>query len=239
MSGFSAAFGRIFRDNGLEDFLECSEKFEFLYGKLIEANSRVNITAITDRDEGVGRDNLQAVLVVVNEVSHIENADVVDIGCGGGFPTLPLAIVRPDIKIFAVDSVAKKLVFVDGVSRDLGLSVTVAAARAEELGHDEELREKFDVCVSRAVARLDGLSELCLPLVKVGGAFVAMKGSDGLAELREAENAVRILGGTPSASDNFRLSDGSERYIFRIEKTSVTPEKYPRKYNKIKKEPLK
>lgn len=166
-------------------------------------------------------------------------ADVVDIGCGGGFPTLPLAIVRPDIKIFAVDSVAKKLVFVDGVSRDLGLSVTVAAARAEELGHDEELREKFDVCVSRAVARLDGLSELCLPLVKVGGAFVAMKGSDGLAELREAENAVRILGGTPSASDNFRLSDGSERYIFRIEKTSVTPEKYPRKYNKIKKEPLK
>ena len=221
MSGFFAAFGRIFRDNGLEDFLECSEKFEFLYGKLIEANSRVNITAITDRDE----------VIVKHFADCVRVAEYI--------PPLPLAIVRPDIKIFAVDSVAKKLVFVDGVSRDLGLSVTVAAARAEELGHDEELREKFDVCVSRAVARLDGLSELCLPLVKVGGAFVAMKGSDGLAELREAENAVRILGGTPSASDNFRLSDGSERYIFRIEKTSVTPEKYPRKYNKIKKEPLK
>ena len=236
MSGFSAAFGRIFRDNGLEDFLECSEKFEFLYGKLIEANSRVNITAITDRDEVIVKHFADCVRVA----EYIpQNADVVDIGCGGGFPTLPLAIVRPDIKIFAVDSVAKKLVFVDGVSRDLGLSVTVAAARAEELGHDEELREKFDVCVSRAVARLDGLSELCLPLVKVGGAFVAMKGSDGLAELRVAENAVRILGGSPSASAAFRRSDGSERYIFRIEKTSVTPEKYPRKYNKIKKEPLK
>ena len=213
MSGFFAAFGRVFRDNGLEDFLECSEKFEFLYGKLIEANSRVNITAITDRDEVIVKHFADCVRVA----EYIpQNADVVDIGCGGGFPTLPLAIVRPDIKIFAVDSVAKKLVFVDGVSRDLGLSVTVAAARAEELGHDEELREKFDVCVSRAVAS-----------------------SDGLAELREAENAVRILGGTPSASDNFRLSDGSERYIFRIEKTSVTSEKYPRKYNKIKKEPLK
>lgn len=235
MSGFSDAFGRIFRDNGLEDYLEYSEKFEFLYGKLVEANSRVNITAITDRDEVIVKHFADC----VRAAGHIpQNADVVDIGCGGGFPTLPLAIVRPDIKVFAVDSVAKKLVFVDGVSRDLGLSVTVAAARAEELGHDEKLRGHFDVCISRAVARLCLLSELCIPLVKEGGLFVAMKGSDGLAELREAENAVSILGARLSVTDGFRLSDGGERYIFGFEKISETPEKYPRKYSRIKKEPL-
>ena len=236
MSEFSSAFERIFKENGLESFLSFSEKFEYLYTKLIEANERVNVTAITALDEVIVKHFADCVRV---EEYIPKNAEVVDIGCGGGFPTLPLAIVRPDIRIFAVDSVAKKLVFTDGIAQALGLSVSVCAARAEELARDGELREHFDICVSRAVARLDILSELCLPLVKVGGSFLAMKGSDGLAELAEAENAVRVLGATTASRDGFTLSDGSERYIFRFEKLSETPEKYPRKYNKIKKEPLK
>ncbi len=236
MNDFSEAFGLIFGKNGLKEFVAFADKFEFLYDKLTEVNRSLNLTSITERDEVIVKHFADCVRVA----RYIPiNAEAVDVGCGGGFPCLPLAIVRPDIKILAVDSVAKKLAFVDGVSRDLGLSVGVAAARAEELGREETLRQHFDVCVSRAVARLDILSELCVPLVRVGGLFVSMKGSEGLAELEEAENGLKTLGARTAIRDGFTLSDGGDRYIFCFEKVADTPDMYPRKYSKIKKEPLR
>ncbi len=225
---------------GLDGYItpEALEKFKFLYSALVSVNSEMNLTAITEEDKVAAlhfADSITAAPYIP------EGASVIDVGCGGGFPCLPLAIVRPDLKITALDSTAKKLTFVDSVAIRLSLNVTTLPIRAEEGARKEELRESFDFALSRAVARMNILSELCLPYVKVGGTFAALKGRDALVEFEEAKNGVKLLGARAEKPEMFELTKGIEstsRGIIICEKISNTPEKYPRQYAKIKKNPL-
>ena len=214
---------------------EEAEKFYLLYLMLSDSGKKMNLTAICDED-GVIMRHFVDCLTVVPFVDGCGKR-VVDIGCGGGFPTLPLAIVRPGLEITAVDSTAKKLTFVDEVSKKLSLNVKTVAARAEELGAGR-MRENFDVALSRAVARMNVLCEPCMPLVRVGGNFIAMKGADGRAEIVEAENAIRTLGGELAGEKSFELPGAGGRVIAVIRKKNGTPPNYPRQYAKIKSKPL-
>ncbi len=223
-----------FASHGMEAYAEGQkgEAFATLLTDLLAFNAITNVTAITDPDEVILRHFIDSLTVAP---LILEGATVIDIGCGGGFPTLPLAIARPDLSITALDSTAKKLVFVENTAKKLSLNVITRAARAEEV---PEYREHFDVVLSRAVARMHLLTELCLPQVKVGGSFIAMKAQSGKEELAEAQNGIGLLGGEVIATDTFTLADAGERCLITVKKISSTPAAYPRPWGKIKKKPL-
>ena len=228
---------KVFDECGLSEYTDDAavEKLALLSDMLAEANKVMNLTAITDPHDVALRhfaDSITAARFIP------DGARVIDVGCGGGFPTLPLAIVRPDIEITALDSTAKKLNFVRDAAEKLSLSVKILPSRAEEAALDPLFREKYDICISRAVARLNILSELCLPFAKAGGSFIAMKGADAGSELTEAENGIKKLGGSVERAEKFTLSEAGERCIIIVNKTGKTPEKYPRAYAKIRKAPL-
>ncbi|MBQ7354346.1 MAG: 16S rRNA (guanine(527)-N(7))-methyltransferase RsmG [Clostridia bacterium] len=215
---------------------EIAAKFETLYTKLVEFNSHTNLTAITD-EAGVILRHFADSLTAAPYIGE-KSLKILDVGCGGGFPTLPLAIAHPDCRFTALDSTAKKLTFVAEMADTLSLPVTTLPARAEEVAQMPAHRERYDLVVSRAVARLPMLCELCLPFVKVGGRFVALKGADGELELTEAEHAIAKLGGRLISQKAFTLGDAGGRVILEIEKVRPTPTAYPRAFAKIKKTPL-
>lgn len=234
---FEEIYEKALKENALEHFFteEITRKMKYLCEELVRVNSYMNLTAITDTEGIVYRHIVDCLHVC----PYIETgARVVDVGCGGGFPTLPLAIARGDLDITSIDSTAKKLEFVKGVAKDLDLRVTTMAARAEDVGNDPLYREKFDFCVSRAVARLSILNELCLPLVKVGGTFLPMKGQDHAGELSEAKNAFKKLGAAFVSDNAFDMDNAGVRSIMVIKKVENTPKNYPRAFAKIKKSPL-
>ena len=219
---------------------ELSEKFEILSRLLIEENSKYNLTAIKD-EELVLPLHFADCLLGMEYIP--EGASVIDVGCGGGFPTLPLAIVRGDLKITAMDSTEKKLGFVDLVCRELGLkNVKTLVGRAEDHGKDAKYREKFDVACARGVSRLNILSELCMPFVGVNGRFVAMKGAMGAEEYKEAAVGIAKLGGGKAEIFSKKLyvseNESQERTFVVVGKVKNTPEAYPRMYSKIKNKPL-
>lgn len=224
--------------NGLDSYAdpEAAVKFETLYTKLVEFNSHTNLTAITD-EAGVILRHFADSLTAAPYIGE-RSLKILDVGCGGGFPTLPLAIARPDCCFTALDSTAKKLNFVAEMASSLSLPVTTLPARAEEVAITHDHRERYDLVISRAVARLPMLCELCLPFVKVGGRFVALKGADGEIELAEAERAIAKLGGKLISQKTFTLGDAGGRVILEIEKVRPTPTAYPRAFAKIKKAPL-
>lgn len=225
----------ILQDAGLAAYADDgrAEAFRLLLTLLTETNKEYNLTAITEPREIILRHFADS-LTAAKEIPA--SASVVDVGCGGGFPSLPLAIARPDIRVTALDSTAKKLAFVEKAAAALSLgNLTTVAVRAEEYRAG---REAFDVAVSRAVARMNLLTELCLPLVRVGGLFLAMKGADGPRELAEAEAAIARLGGQVKKTEAFTLLSAGERFLITVEKTAPTPAGYPRPFGKIKKKPL-
>ena len=235
---FREDFIRIFEKNGLQEWIrdDIIEKFYILTERMVETNKVMNITALTTTDKIIPLHYADCVIAA----KYIpQNATVVDIGCGGGFPILPLAIVRPDLKLVGIDSTAKKIRYVQSVADELNLSVTAIAGRAEEWV--QENRETFDVAISRAVARLNILDELCLPYVKISGKFIAMKGAAGEEEKQEALGGIEILGGSLKTIHNYELhldQNFEARTIIEIEKVSNTPNKYPRAFGAIKKKPL-
>lgn len=240
---YRAMLQTVFHMNGLDDYIneETVRKFEMLNEILLKTNEVMNLTAIKT-PEAVAALHFADCAKIASLFSLNENATVIDIGCGGGFPTLPLAILRPDMQILGVDSTKKKVDFVESVAKYLSLqNVKAISARAEELAHDQTMRESFDYATSRAVARMNILQELCMPFVKVGGSFVAMKGAAGKEEAAEAEKGIHTMGGRISAVNEYqlRLLDGEEkRIIIEVQKNKATPVEYPRMFSSIKKKPL-
>ena len=238
---FEALLKENFKLNGLEDYAteENTALFYRLTEIMLDVNQMMNVTAIRDIEKIIPLHYADCVMIA----KHIpENARVIDIGCGGGFPTLPLAIVRKDIHITGVDSTDKKVRYVADTANKLGLHhVSVISNRAEDLINQPQMREGFDVAVSRAVARLNILDELCLPFVKVGGKAVLMKGAAGQEEFAEAESGIKKLGGDASViEDNLFVSScvSEARTQIMIQKLSNTPAQYPRQFGQIKKKPL-
>ena len=204
---------------------------------LLERNQSVNLTAIKEPDAFLVKHILDS-LLIFKYVSFPESAKVIDVGCGAGFPSMPMLIARNDLKMHFLDSTQKKLCFIEDALAVLQLSGTVIHTRAEEYGKKNVSRETFDFAVARAVANLSSLCELTLPLVKPGGYFVAMKGKEGEEELEQAKAAIKTLGGKTQALYAFALPDGSGRTIIVIKKISQTPTKYPRNAAAILKKPL-
>lgn len=230
---FKNIFNRLIMENGLP--AADAEKFEKLYNLLLKGNDVLNLTALTSVEDVIVR-HFADCLRVAGFMP--DNGRVIDVGCGGGFPSLPLAIARPDIEIFALDATEKKICFVRECAKILGLSnLNAVCGRAEILAHSD-LRQSFDIAVSRAVARLNILAELCIPFVRPGGGFIAMKGAAAAEEVDEAQQGISELGGQLVSWDNFELSDGSARNNLIIAKMTDTPQKYPRSYARIKKNPL-
>ncbi len=230
---------KCFQENGLGSLLDDAkaEKLFRFSVLLIETNKQFNLTAITDE-----KDIMLKHFVDCASISPLipKASKIIDVGCGAGFPSVPLAILRDDVEILALDSTAKRIAFVDEVARELDLAhLSAECARAEDFAKDH--RESFDICASRAVARLNILSELCIPLVKVGGNFIAMKSIQGDQELIEAKQGIKLLGADLEImqQDKFTLGDNiCERVLFSFKKSSKTPPQYPRKYSQILKKPL-
>lgn len=210
------------------------EQFQKYFELLAEWNGKMNLTAITD-ESGVALKHFADSLSLLNFVNIPQNSSIADVGTGAGFPGVVLKIARPDIKLTLIDSLNKRLVFLGEVCAQLGIEAELIHSRAEDGARDEKLRENFDFAVSRAVARMNVLSEYCLPYVKVGGAFCAMKGAQANEEFKESLNAINTLGGKLEKKYFFELPEnGGERAIAVVSKVKNTPQKYPRQSGKIK-----
>lgn len=210
------------------------EQFQKYFELLAEWNEKMNLTAITD-ESGVALKHFADSLSLLNFVDIPQNSTLADVGTGAGFPGVVLKIARPDIKLTLIDSLNKRLVFLNEVCSQLGIDAELIHSRAEDGARDEKLRESFDFAVSRAVARMNVLSEYCLPYVKVGGAFCAMKGAQANEEFKESLNAINTLGGKLENKYFFELPEnGGERAIAVVRKVRNTPQKYPRQSGKIK-----
>ena len=223
------------------------EQMFLLSERLVEVNKVMNLTAITDEDGIILRHLVDSLLI--SEYFE-ENSTVIDVGCGAGFPTLPLAIVRPDLKITALDSTEKRIRYVDETAKMLGLSnVCTVAARAEEFAVLPDKREKYDYATARAVASLPILCELTIPFVKVGGSLVAMKAKGAHEEFEISRSAIRQLAGANSLANAVLIEKtlsgnvGGEvvnenRTVIVMNKLESTPKRFPRKFAQIKKMPL-
>lgn len=210
------------------------EQFQKYFELLAEWNEKMNLTAITD-ESGVALKHFADSLSLLNFVDIPQNSSLADVGTGAGFPGVVLKIARPDIKLTLIDSLNKRLVFLGEVCAQLSIEAELIHSRAEDGARDEKLRESFDFAVSRAVARMNVLSEYCLPYVKVGGAFCAMKGAQANEEFKESLNAINTLGGKLENKYFFELPEnGGERAIAVVRKVKNTPQKYPRQSGKIK-----
>ena len=213
------------------------EKFDKYMQLLLEWNEKINLTAIIEPDEVKIKHFLDSLTVL----KYINDEDkVIDIGTGAGFPGIPLKIMKPDAKITLLDSLNKRINFLNLVIEELELkNIEAIHGRAEEFARNKQYREKYDVAVSRAVANLSTLTEYMLPFVKVGGRCICMKGANLKEELDKAKNAIQELGGKIEIIDNFYLSNNdNERNIVIIKKIKETKSKYPRKAGIPSKEPL-
>lgn len=214
---------------------ELNERFESFKNLLIEYNNKFNLTAITDEKDIYIKHFLDC---VAGDMFFDKGVSVIEIGSGGGFPSIPLKLLRDDLKFTLVESTGKKCGYLETVVDKLNLScVKVVNERAEVLGKDKNYREKFDVATARAVARLNILAEYCLPFVKVGGVFIAYKG-DSPDEIEEAKKAFSVLGGEIEKIERYELTNGEKRTLIIVRKVKKTPEKYPRGQGKERKSPI-
>lgn len=213
-------------------------KFYDYMNLLIEWNKKINLTAITDYNEIILKHFVDS--LTINKYIK-ENNYVVDVGTGAGFPGIPLKIIRDDINIVLVDSLNKRINFLNEVIKELNLkNIETVHARAEEFGRNKKYRQKFDVATSRAVANLSTLSEYMIPLVKINGRCICMKGKEIKEELKDSLNAIKVLGGKVENVEEFELADNDiNRSIIYILKEKDTPNKYPRKAGTPRKDPIK
>lgn len=242
------------------------EKFDSYAELLLRWNEKINLTAITEPLEVCEKHFLDSVMpfTLINHLVNgsidstidqnvtTKNCDMVsngilenfngktfiDVGTGAGFPSCPLKIVNDSISITLLDSLNKRIKFLETISDELDLEAISIHGRAEEFGNKFEYREKFDIATARAVANLSDLCEYCLPFVKKGGYFIALKGSAGQDEAKQAKNAIKTLGAKVKDIKEYSLPNGDMRTVIVIEKISSTPTKYPRNKGQMKKKPL-
>lgn len=218
---------------------ECADKFDTYYKMLIEWNEKINLTAITDERDAAYKHFVDCISAMKCQKIN-KGAKIIDVGTGAGFPGLPLKIYDDSLQVTLMDSLNKRINFLNEVIETIGLSgVETVHSRAEELAKNKSHREKYDVCVSRAVANLATLSELCLPFVKVGGYFVSMKGPKATEELETAKKAIALMGGEFEEIINYAIDETDyDHNLVVIKKVSPTPPKYPRNAPKPAKEPI-
>lgn len=212
------------------------KQFELYYETLVEWNEKMNLTAITNKEDVYLKHFYDSLTISFDY--ELKDQSLCDIGAGAGFPSIPLKIVYPDLKITIVDSLTKRITFLKHLTNVLGLeNVNPISARAEEYAIKH--RESFDIVTARAVARLNILDELCLPLVKLDGDFITLKGLKAKEELTEATQGIEKLGGKTYKQVDFTLTDENDhRSNIFIHKVKNTPAKYPRQFGQIKKKPL-
>lgn len=206
--------------------------------ELLETNKTTNLTAIKDPDEAIIK-HIADCAVCINDIP--QGADLLDVGSGAGLPAFPFAILRPDISVTALDSTGKKIEFIRSTAEKLGINnLKTISARAETLANNRSYRQRYTVVSARAVARLNVLSELCLPFLKVGGVFLSMKSRLADEELSEALSGIGTLGGKPREVKKFTLVGGEneERCLIIIDKRRDTPPQFPRAYARISSKPL-
>ena len=213
-------------------------QFEEFYHFLIEKNKVMNLTAITDMEEVIEKHFIDS--VSSSRIINYDNiSNCIDVGTGAGFPGIPLKIVYPHISMVLLDSLNKRVKFLEEVIERLELKDIIAIHyRAEDAARVPQYREKFDLCVSRAVANLRTLSEYCIPFVKKKGVFLSYKSMKGKEEIKEAEHCLQLLASTVEKVDEFQLDDNAGRMLIKIRKNNFTPKKYPRKAGLPSKDPL-
>lgn len=223
---------------GVRFSVEQMEQFYKYMNLLIEWNEKMNLTAIIEPSEIILKHFIDSI-TILKDIK--DGSTVVDIGTGAGFPGIPLSIMNPTLKITLVDSLNKRLIFLQEVIKELNLkNVELIHARAEEFGRNKKYREKFDIATSRAVANLATLSEYLLPLVKINGQAISMKAGNASQEIEEAQKAIKTLGGHINRIDEFYLPQTDiARTIIIIDKIKETPNQYPRKAGTPSKEPIK
>lgn len=239
MDSIQAHFCTLLQSHGIEVSAQQLKQFERYYEVLVEWNEKMNLTGITEREQ-VYIKHFYDSLTLAFHVPIGEIGSMADIGSGAGFPGLPLKICFPHVQLTIVDSLNKRIQFLQHVVNELGLSqVRLLHGRAEDLGRQEELRDAFDLVTARAVARMAVLNEFCLPFAQPGGLFVAMKGSNPEEEVREAARSLTELKGKWIDTPEFSLPlENSERHLVMIKKIAPTPKKYPRKAGIPLKTPL-
>ena len=217
-----------------------SKQFNKYYDLLIDWNNRINLTAITDRDEVWLKHFSDS--VSIDKIIDMNTIDsVIDVGTGAGFPGIPLKIMYPNIRLTLLDSLDKRVRFLNTVIDELGLTnVTAIHGRAEDIARDTLYRERFDLCVSRAVASLPVLTELCVPFVKVGGSFISYKSEKAKEEIKDADRAITIMGATITKVEEFNLAETDNlRVLIKLDKINPTPNDYPRRAGIPGKKPIK
>lgn len=228
-------FSNLCEQNGilLDDVM--LERFDTYARLLVEWNEKMNLTAITEPKEIELKHFLDSLMLIKYfDLQNVSKA--IDVGAGAGFPSMPILIYKPEIQFTLLDSLNKRLTFLSTVNSELGLDAKLVHSRAEVSGQEENYREKYDLATARAVAPMNVLSEYCIPFVKEGGAFVALKGSND--DVSEASNAIEMLGGRLESNISYELGGTEPRTIAVVRKISQTPTQYPRKSKKISTKPL-
>lgn len=230
----------VFEKFNMEWNEEKEDKYSLYMEAVLEKNRHINLTAITDRDEFIRKHYIDS-LLCCGSAEFLKAESIIDVGTGGGFPGVPLAIAFPEKNFLLMDSLNKRLKVIDELTANIGIdNVNTLHGRAEEMARKNELRESFDLCVSRAVANMSTLSEYCLPFVKVGGMFIAYKGPDCDNEIKQAHRAIEIMGGEILRKEALNMDgyDLDHTLVF-VSKVKNTASKYPRKAGIPSKEPVK
>lgn len=225
---------KLFSEYGLSLTEEQFKKLDIYAEFLVEYNNNVNLTAITEPKDVLIKHFLDSILPV--RYCDIPNeTSLIDVGTGAGFPSVPLKIYRNDIKLTLLDSLNKRIMFLQQLCDKIDIEAEFVHGRAEDFSKMPEYREKYDIACARAVANMSLLSELCIPFVKVGGYFISMKGPN--EDIMEGENAIKILGGELTEICDYNVADEARRVV-KVKKISQTPTKYPRNSSQLKKKPL-
>ncbi len=222
---------------GLEVTPNEASSFQKYMELLIDWNTKINLTTITEPCEVAAKHFLDSIMIL-KYVDIPSDAKFIDVGTGAGFPGLPLKVMKPKLKVTLLDGLNKRLKFLKDVSENLYLPVELVHARAEEAGRQKQFRQKFDFASARAVAQLNVLCEYCLPFIKINGTFIAMKGPNPQEEIKNAENAISLLGCELAKVKEFQLPNGDSRSLIFIKRTKPLSDIYPRHGSKISKKPL-